>query len=77
MVSRTVLETGEVGEVNGSALTRSFSVVPAHGVPFYMWSFPSVRKFRVGQRVELVQAKHSWLWGRLRWSATYVRAARR
>ena len=78
MVTRTVLVTGNVGQVLGKGLSGTFSIVPAHGVPMYATgsSYSLVKRLRPGQRVELVQAKHSWLRGKVHCSSTYVRVAR-
>jgi hypothetical protein len=75
MANREVLVTGDVGAVNGKGLFGTFSIVPDHGVPMYSTNsaYSLVKRLRPGQRVELVHVKHSWLWGKLRWSATYVR----
>jgi hypothetical protein len=74
MVSREVLVTGKVGEVYGGG---SFSIVPAHGVPMYAskWAYSLTKRPEPGQRVEFGKATHSWLWGAIRWSSTYVRLA--
>lgn len=77
-MGRTVLVTGNVGQVHGKGLSGTFSIAPARGVPMYAAgsSYSLVRRLRPGQRVELVQAKHSWLCGKAHWSSTYVRVAR-
>lgn len=77
MVTREVLVTGVVGDVD-KGLFGFFSIVPAHGYPIYTTNSAHslTKRLRPGQRVELVKAKHSLLWGKIRWSETYVRVTK-
>ena len=78
MVTRTVLVTGNVGQVYGRGLFDLFSIAVDDDVTGHATNsaYCLFKRLRPGQRVELVEAEHSWLGGKVHWSSTYVRVTR-